>query len=346
MYSLDQLGYDSYFQDQNQNETYFIGRISTLANGIYKVLSTDGEYPCQVSGRFYHRANDARDFPCVGDWILFERMPGEDKGIIHGVLERKSLLSRRAPGEKQEEQLMAANIDTVFLVNALNQDFNVRRMERYLMQVYESGASPVFILTKKDLCNDVEEKIEAVEEIAFGVPVHAVDALHRDGIDMLQSYMQQGRTVSLIGSSGVGKSTLMNQLIGNKVQKTHDIRSGDDKGRHTTTHRELFLVPDGGIVIDTPGMRELQLWSGDDAVDQTFQDIEALATQCKFRDCAHDQEPGCAIKQAIEHGDLTEERYKSYLKLQRETKFLDLKEKYGTNRAARIQVKEIHKGTW
>nr|WP_236561198.1 ribosome small subunit-dependent GTPase A [Pontibacillus sp. HMF3514] len=346
MNNLNQLGYDSYFQDQNQNEPHLTGRISTLANGIYKVLSTEGEYPCQVSGRFYHRANDTRDFPCVGDWVLFERMPGEDKGIIHEVLERKSLLSRRAPGKKQEEQLMAANIDIIFLVNALNQDFNVRRMERYLMQVYESGASPVFILTKKDLCDDVEEKIKAVKDIAFGVPIHAVDALHREGIDALRTYMQTGRTISLIGSSGVGKSTLMNQLIGEGVQKTQDIRSGDDKGRHTTTHRELFLVPDGGVIIDTPGMRELQLWSRDDAVDQTFQDVEALASQCKFRNCAHEQEPGCAIKQAIKNGDLTEERYKSYLKLQREIKFLDLKEKYGSNRAARIQVKEIHKGTW
>jgi len=173
-----------------------------------------------------------------------------------------------------------------------------------------------------------------------------VDALHREGIDALQSYMQQGRTISLIGSSGVGKSTLMNQLIGDEVQKTQDIRSGDDKGRHTTTHRELFLAPGVGVIIDTPGMRELQLWSGEDAIDQTFEDIEALATQCKFRDCAHEQEPGCAIKQAIQIGELTEERYKSYLKLQREIKFLDLKEKYGSNRATRIQVKEIHKGTW
>jgi len=346
LYSLDQLGYSSYFQNQNQDGTLHTGRISTLANGIYKVLSTDGEFQCRVSGKFYHQANDARDFPCVGDWILFERMSGESKGVIHRVLERKSILSRRSPGEKQEEQLMAANVDTVFLVNALNQDFNVRRMERYLMQVYESGASPVFILTKRDLCDDVKEKIESVEDIAFGIPIHAIDSLHREGFEALQAYIQEGHTISLIGSSGAGKSTLMNQLIGDEVQKTQDIRTDDDKGRHTTTHRELFVLPNGGIIIDTPGMRELQLWSGEDSIDQTFQDINTFASQCKFRDCAHDQEPDCAIKQAIQNGDLTEERYKSYRKLQREAKFLDLKAKHGTNRADRIQVKAIHKGTW
>nr|WP_110943225.1 ribosome small subunit-dependent GTPase A [Virgibacillus senegalensis] len=348
MYNLQELGYNDFFEKQNDSKEDQVGRIATATNGIYKLFTKEGELQAQLSGRFHHLAVHTRDYPCVGDWVLFQAVDGENKGIINKVLQRSSLLSRHAAGEKQEEQLMAANVDTVFLVNALNKDFNLRRMERYLMQVYESGASPVFVLTKRDLCEDAEteEKVQAVEEIAFGLPVLAIDALHEEGLASLKDFLHKGRTVSLLGSSGVGKSTLINRLLGKEVQKTQTIREDDAKGRHTTTHRELFLLPEGGVIIDTPGMRELQLWSGEDAAGETFQDVERLAGQCKFRDCRHEQEPGCAIQNAIESGELSAERYKSYVKLQREAKFLDLKEKYGAHRAARMQMEGLKKGTW
>ncbi|WP_096187738.1 ribosome small subunit-dependent GTPase A [Evansella halocellulosilytica] len=346
MYDLNELGFDTYFQEQIKDTQFTIGRVAKSANGIYLTYSINGSYHCEVSGKFFHLAEDARDFPSVGDWVLFDCTTTDSKGIIHEVLERKSLLSRHAAGEKQQEQLMAANVDTVFLVSALNNDFNLRRMERYLTQVYESGASPVLILTKKDLCDDVDEKISQVEEVAIGVPILTVDALHNEGMDQLIPFLHPGNTISLLGSSGVGKSTLINRLLGEEVQKTQGIREDDAKGRHTTTHRELFILPDGGVIIDTPGMRELQLWSSEDAASQTFQDIEALEKRCKFRDCRHDTEPGCAVKKAIDTGDLSKERYKSFRKLQREARFLDLKKKYGSQRASRIQADELLKGKW
>lgn len=345
MYEIKELGYTPFFENQCIEIVpgSLIGRVSLVSNGLYKVLTEQGEFWAEITGKFYYKAMETRDFPCVGDWVVFEPMQGEQKGRIHKLFERKSLLSRQVAGERTDEQLIAANVDTVFLVSAMNQDFNLRRLERYLTQVYDSGSNPVFLLTKKDLCQDVESKIKALEAIAFGIPILIVDALHNEGLEALKPFIEKGKTVSLIGSSGVGKSTLVNRLLGGDVQRTQGIREEDSKGRHTTTHRELFLLPEGGIVIDTPGMRELQLWAGEESAKAAFQDIEALETQCRFRDCQHELEPGCAVQEAINSGKLSPERYESYCKLKREAAFLELKEKYGTNRASRIQSQRFRK---
>ncbi|MBO8156823.1 MAG: ribosome small subunit-dependent GTPase A [Bacillaceae bacterium] len=336
-YLLEELGFQTFFQDQIKDDSFDVGRISTAANGIYTILSESGKLKGIPLGKLYYLAAGPEDLPCVGDWVLFQKAKGSSEGIIHQILERKSLLVRNRAGEKQEAQVMAANVDFVFLVSALNRDFNPRRMERYLTLVYESGASPVIVLTKMDLAEDLDEKISSTEEVAPGVPVIAVNSLTGDGYEQLLPFITKGKTISLLGSSGAGKSTMINRLFGKKIQKTLETREGDDRGRHTTTHRELFVLPDGGVMIDTPGMRELQLWSGNEALQTTFSDIEQLAEHCQFRDCKHESEPNCAVKAAIQSGELTEERLKSYRKLGRELERLELKEKYGAHRATQIQ---------
>ncbi|MYL70709.1 ribosome small subunit-dependent GTPase A [Halobacillus litoralis] len=314
-----------------------IGRITRLTHGLYTVVDDEQERHGEVSGRFHHTVQLDKDYPAVGDWVVFEPYDDGARAKIHRVLNRRTTLSRKKAGESHQEQIIAANVDTVFIVTALTQEFNVRRIERYVQQIYESGASPVVVLTKRDLCATVPDHITEVESVAPGVPVYAVDSLTGEGMDELGTEIRVGETISLVGSSGVGKSTLINHLLGMEKQVTQGVREEDQRGRHTTTHRELFELPNGTYIIDTPGMRELQLWGGDEeGVDQTFSDIDRLSTSCKFRDCKHEQEPGCAVKQAIETGELEAARLKSYNKLKRELKRLELKDRYGTHRTNRM----------
>jgi ribosome biogenesis GTPase len=339
---LETLGWNQFFEKQLETinkEDYNVGRVVLEHKHLYRVYSEYGELLADVSGKLRFEALERQDFPAVGDWVLLSVRTEEKKATIHAVLPRKSKFSRKIAGLTTEEQIVASNVDTVFLVNALNQDFNVRRIERYLVMAWESGANPVIILSKADLCDDVEQKISEVESVALGVPIHVISAAKNEGLDELHSYLQEGQTVALLGSSGAGKSTLVNHLYGEEIQQVKEIRQGDDRGQHTTTYRELIILPQGGLVIDTPGMRELQLWDSEESLQSSFRDVEALASQCHFNNCQHKTEPGCAVKQALEAGQLDAGRYQNYKKLQRELAYLAAKE----NQKERLRQKADRK---
>jgi ribosome biogenesis GTPase len=297
-------------------------RVAVQHRGSFGVLSDLGELRAVAAGRLSHEAAGAGDLPAVGDWVAIAPRLEEGTATIQAVLPRRTKFSRKAAWAAAEEQVVAANVDVVFLLTSLNEDFNLRRMERYLTLAWESGAQPVVVLTKTDLSDTVDLRVLEVEAIAFGVPVHAISSITGDGLDVIRSYLAPGRTIALLGSSGVGKSTLVNTLAGEELLAVKEIRE-DGEGRHTTTHRQLVLLPEGGLVLDTPGMRELQLWESSDGLGETFSDIEELAARCRFNDCAHVSEPGCAIQAALEDGTLDAERWASYQKLQRELAHLE-----------------------
>ena len=344
--NIQQLGFTNFFETQLQNiqteqSTKMIGRITLEHKHSYRVLTKQGEWLASISGNFAYRALSRKDYPAVGDFVLVEQMPGEERAIIHHLFERKSKFTRKMAGQEIDEQIVAANVDIAFLVMSLNADFNIRRLERYLIAAWDSGAKPVIVLTKSDLCDDVTSYYQEVETIAFGVDVIAVSAVTSDGIEQLQQMLTEGITAALIGSSGAGKSTLTNVLLSTEKMKVSEIREDDAKGRHTTTHRELVMLPTGACLIDTPGMRELQLWDQGDSLSVSFSDIEQLAENCRFRDCTHKKEPHCAIRRAILTGALEEARLRSYFKLQKELAFIEKK----TNLDAKLAEKRMWKQT-
>ncbi|MGN0997530.1 MAG: ribosome small subunit-dependent GTPase A [Candidatus Ventricola sp.] len=295
------------------------GRIVAQERGLYRAVFDCGERLAEVSGRLLHQAVSAVDTPCVGDFVMADTAP--ERAVIRAVLPRRSLLVRRAAGAGREAQGVAANVDTAFLCMSLNHNFNVRRLERYLAMAYDSGASPVVLLTKADLCADVRAALDSLPlAVREGAPVCVVSAAQEAGCQALLPYLAPGRTVAFIGSSGVGKSTLINRLLGEERLDTQAVGFGD-RGRHTTTRRELFMLPGGAMVIDTPGMRELGLWDADDGLGRAFADIEALAAQCRFASCTHGSEPGCAVRRAITDGELDEERLLAFGKLRREAAY-------------------------
>ncbi len=291
----------------------------------YRLQTAGGERPGHILGRLRHEADSQADLPAVGDWVVVQSAAGEGELPIHRVLPRKSKFSRKEAGERTEEQIVATNVDHVWIVSALDQDFSLRRIERYLSLAWESGATPVVVLTKADLHGDVEGRADEVESIAIGVDVHVTSSLLQDGLDPLRPYFANHATVALLGSSGVGKSTLINALEGSALQETGEVR-GDGKGRHTTTFRQLIRLSSGGLIIDTPGMRELQLWDSQSGLADTFGDVDELAGQCRFSDCRHQGEPACAVAEAIASGQLPEDRLLSYQKLQRELTRLERKQ--------------------
>ncbi|WP_431027104.1 ribosome small subunit-dependent GTPase A [Lysinibacillus sp. LZ02] len=310
---------EAMLQEAKQYKHLYIGRISSQSKNLYKVITENGELIAEISGKFHHSVNDITDYPSVGDFVMIDRIDHTDgNGIIHHVLTRKSVFGRKVAGSTTNKQIVATNIDIVFICMSLNNDFNLRRLERYLSIAWDSGATPVIVLTKADLCQEIEQKLSEIYAIAIGVDVLVTTSISDTGHHPITNYLSPGRTVAFIGSSGVGKSTLINRLLGQHVLVTNEIRN-DDKGRHTTTRRELLLLPNLGVVIDTPGMRELGIISADLA--KSFADIDELASQCRFSDCMHQTEPSCAVQKAIQDGILSIERLESYRKLQKETKY-------------------------
>ncbi len=315
------LGWDAGYQESLEilgDEKLKPARVIVAHREHYTVHDGEQEAAAALTGRLRHHTLPMEGFPVVGDWVAVTDPTGTGALVIHAVLPRRSHFSRNAAGQETRQQVLAANVDTVLITTALDHDFNPRRLERYAAMAWSSGAQPVILLTKTDCCPSIAQFLAEAREAAPGMPVHAVSAVSGQGLEALEVYLQPGATVALLGSSGVGKSTLLNRLLGREVQATVAVRQSDARGRHTTTHRELFFLPGGAMVIDTPGLRELQLWDPGEGVAATFEDIEALAEDCRFRDCTHCGEPGCAVAVAIESGELSEARLKSYRALQRE----------------------------
>lgn len=293
-----------------------LARVITQERGQYTVVSDTAEHSAVVAGKLLFNTEDITALPGVGDWVMIAG--DSDLVVIQEILHRSSCIVRKAAGPIPRGQVIATNVDTVFICMALNEDFNLRRLERYLAVVWESRATPVVVLTKADLAGDLDARSFEVRSVAHGADVLVTAALERQGVDLITPYIGERRTVALIGSSGVGKSTLINTIIGEEVIRTSGLRN-DGQGRHTTTHREAILLPHGGVLIDTPGMRELGLDSAD--IDRTFSDIETLAQQCRFSDCGHESEPGCAVRRAVVDGELGEGRLASYRKLNNEMSY-------------------------
>lgn len=301
-----------------------LARVSVQHKNMYKVISESGEIHAEVSGKLGFSASSNASYPAVGDWVLVDRTEEESgNAIIHHILTRKSCFQRMIAGTTKEAQIIAVNIDTVFICMSLNKDYNLRRMERYLSIAWDSMAMPVIVLTKADLCDDISTKLAEVESVAVGVDVVVTSGMSADGYHDILKYFRKGKTIAFLGSSGVGKTTIINTLMGTAIFATKEIREDDDKGRHTTTHRQLIILPNGTVVIDTPGMRELKIANAD--LSKSFADIEQFAAGCYFKDCKHESEPKCAVREAINNGLLSAERFESYKKLQKEMLFEERK---------------------
>ena len=353
--NLLDLGWNDYFKIQFENrkikDEMRPGRISQEHKGLYKIINAEGEYLAEISGKMRYTTLNHSGFPAVGDWVVAKIYPDENKAIIHGMLNRKNCFSRKAVMSsrksdlqgKAQEQVLAANIDTVFLINGLDNDFSLRRIERYMTTVYDSGMNPVIVLNKTDLVKNPEDYINQASSIAVGAPVIPVCGLTNSGLDDLKKYIHPGKTIVFLGSSGVGKSTIINRFFGEERQKVNSVREYDHKGRHTTTSRELMVLPDGGILIDTPGMREFQPWKSEEDTARAFEDIETIASGCRFKNCKHESEPGCAVHEAISNGDLDSGRYNNYLRLKREARYLETRMDGNAQLAEKKRWKEISK---
>lgn len=316
----ERLGWDSFFEtkfSELPEEDFFAARVAVKHKDQYELKNENGDICGKISGKFHYRSLED-GFPAVGDWVYCKMDPSLEYAVIIGIIGRKTKFSRKMVGNAAREQIMVANIDTLFLVSSFNNEFNERRIERYLAMIKDGGINPVLILNKSDLESEKVSMLSALKNICKDVPVHAVSAKTGEGIDQLKQYLKEGKTAAFIGSSGVGKSTLINALSGKDLMKTGEIRESDDKGRHTTTNREMLLLPIG-IIIDNPGMREMQLWDTEKGIEEAFEDIKELEKECHFSNCSHSNEKDCAIKAAIDTGELSEKRYENYLKMKEES---------------------------
>ncbi|MEE8105997.1 MAG: ribosome small subunit-dependent GTPase A [Planctomycetota bacterium] len=317
-------------------------RVSAQEREGYKVICRRGEVPATLAGRFHHRIQHTEDIPAVGDWVAVTLHDGFAR--IHALLPRRTLLRRKLSNERIfAPQVVAANFDTVFITTSANRDFNVRRLERLLTLVWESGASPVVLITKIDLVDDASPFVEEAAAVAWGAEVHALSAHEGIGCDVLDGYRAPGKTLVMLGTSGVGKSTLTNLLLGEQRMYVQTVRADDDRGRHTTSSRNLLPLPGGGAIIDTPGLRAVALWASDDGVEAAFGDIQEIAAECRFNDCGHAGEPGCAVADAIANGHVDPERFAAYQKLQREVAFVRRKENRSEAANTKKKWKQITK---
>jgi ribosome biogenesis GTPase len=343
---LEELGWGPFFAEAWEpfaREGLIPARVVVAHARAIRVRGADGEGVAGVSGRLRHGTRSPEDLPAVGDWVALRPRVGGGRTLVQAVLPRRTAFVRRAAGEITVQQVLAANVDTVFLVMGLDRDYNPRRIERALVLAWESGANPVVLLNKADLCDDVEARRAETETAAPGVPVRVIAAKEGRGLEALDPWLERGRTVALLGSSGVGKSTLVNRLLGEERQRTRAVRKSDQRGRHTTTHRELVLLPGGGLLLDTPGLREIQLWASEEGLASAFEDLETLAVACRFRDCAHGSEPGCAVRAGVESGELGEARLASYHKLRAELRSLEIREDPELRRAEKARWRSIIK---
>jgi len=345
--SLQRWGWNPYFEalwSEGERENALPARVIAQQRKFWRIAGTFGECWAEASGKLRMASEEGLDWPAVGDWVAADVHDGRSSALILEVLLRRSRFVRKMAGKRIAEQVLAANVDVALLVAALDGDFNPRRMERYLAQCWEAGAKPVIVLNKADGCGDASVKAAAMERIALGTVVTVISARTGQGMEGFERFLTPGQTVVLLGSSGVGKSTIANWLLGEKQQYVQPVREGDSRGRHTTSARELFILPNGALLMDTPGLRELQLWDAAQGVSETFADIDALAAECRFGDCTHEAEPGCAVRAALEAGTLDEGRVENRRKLLREQEFLRRKLDPEARHEEKVKVKRLFRG--